>query len=78
MCYNQNMKKTNTVAIQITKEKNGYSAVAVGVFGVCATESKTYEGVVKSMKEALSLHVDGLHSLKKNLETSVILLPVYA
>lgn len=72
------MKKTNTVAIQITKEKNGYSAVAVGVFGVCTTEAKTYESVIKNMQEALNLHAEGLHSIKKNFETSVVLLPVYA
>ncbi len=72
------MKKTNNVAIQITKEKNGYSAIAVGVFGVCTTEAKTYEDVVKKMKEALVLHLEGLNSIKRKLETSVILLPVYA
>lgn len=72
------MKKTNTVAVQITKEKNGYSAVAVGVFGVCATESKTYEGVIRNMQESLDLHAEGLRTLKRNLETSVVLLPVYA
>lgn len=72
------MKKTNTVAIQITKEKNGYSALAVGVFGVCTTEAKTYEGVIKNMQESLDLHVEGLRSIKRNLETSVVLLPVYA
>lgn len=72
------MKKTNTVAIQITKEKNGYSAIAVGLFGVCATEARTYEGVIKNMKEAISIHVEGLTSVKRKLETSVVLLPVYA
>lgn len=72
------MKKINTVAIQITKEKNGYSAIAVGLFGVCTTEAKTYEDVVKKMKEALALHLEGLSSIKRKLETSVILLPVYA
>ncbi len=72
------MKKTSTVAVQITKEKRGYSAVAVGLFGVCATEASTYEGVIQSMREALPLHVEGLQTLKKNLETSVVLLPVYA
>lgn len=72
------MKKTNTVAVQITKEKNGYSAIAVGVFGVCTTESTTYEGVIKNMQESLTLHMEGLKSIKKNLETSVVLLPVYA
>lgn len=72
------MKKINTVAIQITKEKNGYSAIAVGLFGVCTTEAKTYEDVVKKMKEALALHLEGLNSIKRKLETSVILLPVYA
>ena len=72
------MKKINTVAVQITKEKNGYSAIAVGLFGVCTTEAKTYEDVVKKMKEALDLHLEGLHSIKRKLETSVILLPVYA
>lgn len=72
------MKKTNTVAIQITKEKNGYSAIAVGLYGVCTTEAKTYEGVIKNMQEAVALHVEGLHAMKKKLETSVVLLPVYA
>lgn len=72
------MKKTNTVAVQITKEKNGYSAIAVGLFGVCAIEAKTYEGAIKNMREAISLHVEGLPILKKNLNTSIVLLPVYA
>ncbi len=72
------MKKTSTVAVQITKEKNGYSAIAVGVFGVCTSEAKTYEGVVTSMREALELHIEGLRSIKRNVETSVVLLPVYA
>lgn len=72
------MKKTNTVAVQITKEKNGYSAIAVGLFGVCTTEAKTYEGVVRNMQEALSLHSEGLRSIKRSIETSVVLLPVYA
>lgn len=72
------MKKTSTVAIQITKEKRGYSAIAVGLFGVCTTEAKTYEGVIKNMQEAIALHVEGLHSVKKKLETSIVLLPVYA
>ena len=72
------MKKTNTVAVQITKEKNGYSAVAVGIFGVCTTEAKTYEGVIHNMQEALSLHVEGLGRIKRKIETSVVLLPVYA
>lgn len=71
------MKKTNSVAVQITKEKNGYSAVAVGVHGVCSTEAKTYEGVVESMREALSLHIEGLRGLKKTVDTSVVLLPVF-
>ncbi len=56
------MKKTNTVAIQITKEKKGYSAIAVGILGVCAVESKTYEGVINSMKEALTFHAEGFLS----------------
>ena len=72
------MKKTSTVAVQITKEKNGYSAIAVGVFGVCTSESKTYEGVVAGMREALEIHVESLRSIKRNVETSVVLLPVYA
>jgi predicted RNase H-like HicB family nuclease len=72
------MKNISTVAVQITKEKSGYSAVTVGVFGVCATESKTYEGAVKSIREALTLHLEGLGSIKKKMETSVVLLPVYA
>ena len=72
------MKKTSTVAVQITKEKHGYSAIAVGLFGVCTTEAKTYEGVIKNMRESLALHTVGLQSIKRNLETSVVLLPVYA
>jgi hypothetical protein len=30
------------------------------------------------MQEAVALHVEGLHAMKKKLETSVVLLPVYA
>lgn len=52
------MKQLSTVAIQVNKEKNGYSAVAVGLPGVCATEADTYEGVIKKMKEALFLHMN--------------------
>lgn len=63
------MKKTNTVAVQITKEKNGYSAIAVGVFGVCSTEAKTYEGVIRSMQESLALHAGGLRTIKRKIET---------
>ncbi len=51
------MKKTDTIAVQITKEKNGYSAIAVGVYGICTTEAKTYKGTLKNMKEALTLHI---------------------
>lgn len=72
------MKNMDTVAVQITKEKNGYSAIAVGLFGVCTTEAKTYKETISNMKEAISLHMDGLRSVKRKLETSVVLLPVHA
>ena len=37
------MKKKNIVAIQITKEKNSYSATVVGLYDVCTIEAKTYQ-----------------------------------
>ncbi len=76
--YSVYMKQLSTVAIQVIKEKKGYSAVAVGLPGVCATEADTYEGVIKKMREAVLLHVEGITSIKKSFETSVVLLPLYA
>ncbi len=72
------MKQLSTVAIQITKERKGYTAVAIGLPGVCVTEAATYEGVIKKMKEAVLLHAEGITSMEKSFETSVVLLPLYA
>lgn len=69
-------KSINTYAVEIVKEKKGYSAFVLGISDVCATQADTYEGVIKNIKEALELHFEGVKMETKR--SDIILMPVYA
>ncbi len=71
------IKNINTFAVQINKEKSGYSAIVLGIKDVCATQAKTYEEVMKNIQEVLELYSENLDKSKK-VPSSIILMPVYA
>ncbi len=58
--------KIQNFSVVIEQDKNGFVAECLNLQG-CYTEGKTYEEVVKNIRDAIKLHVADRHAKKEKL-----------